>query len=66
MTQQGIYGYETAPFKNYLKTDLIYKFDWAFPKGISKEYDLNAMQEIKSYLDISAEKILFIYDEFDA
>lgn len=66
LTQQGIYGYETAPFKNYLKTDAIYKFDWAFPDGISKDYDLNAMQGIKSYLDVSAEKILFIYGEYDA
>jgi hypothetical protein len=66
LTQQGIYGYETAPFQKYLKTDTIYKFDWAFPKGVSKEYDLNAMQEIKSYLDVSAEKILFIYGEYDA
>ena len=66
LTQQGIYGYETAPFQKYLKTDTIYKFDWAFPKGVSKEYDLNAMQEIKSYLNVSAEKILFIYGEYDA
>ncbi|MEM5563789.1 S28 family serine protease [Psychroserpens sp. AS72] len=66
LTQQGIYGYETAPFKNYLNTDSIYKFDWAFPEGITKDYDLNAMKEIKSYLDISAEKILFIYGEYDA
>ncbi|MFD2916560.1 S28 family serine protease [Psychroserpens luteus] len=66
LTQQGIYGYETAPFKNYLNTEAIYKFDWAFPEGVTKDYDLNAMQGIKSYLDISAEKILFIYGEYDA
>ncbi|WP_298754507.1 S28 family serine protease [uncultured Psychroserpens sp.] len=66
LTQQGIYGYETAPFKNYLNTEEIYKFDWAFPDGISKAYDLKPMQDIKSYLDNSAEKILFIYGEYDA
>ena len=66
LTQQGIYGYETAPFQEYLKTDAIYKFDWAFPEGVTKGYDLKAMQDIKSYLDISAEKILFIYGEYDA
>ena len=66
LTQQGIYGYETAPFQEYLKTDAIYKFDWAFPEGVTKEYDLKAMQDIKSYLDVSAEKILFIYGEYDA
>jgi hypothetical protein len=66
LTQQGIYGYETAPFQKYLNTNSIYKFDWAFPEGITKDYDLTAMQEIKSYLDISAEKILFIYGEYDA
>lgn len=66
LTQQGIYGYETSPFKRYLNTESIYKFDWAFPEGVTKEYDLNPMKEIKSYLDISAEKILFIYGEYDA
>lgn len=66
LTEQGIYGYETEPFKEYLNTDKVYKFDWAFPEGISKAYNLKAMQDIKSYLDNSAEKILFIYGEYDA
>ncbi len=66
LTQQGIYGYETAPFKKYLQTEEVYKFDWAFPEGITIKYDLKPMQEIKSYLDDSAEKILFIYGEYDA
>ena len=66
LTEQGIYGYETAPFKKYLKTEEIYKFEWAFPEGITKEFDLKPMQEIKSFLDTSAEKMLFIYGEYDA
>jgi len=66
LTQQGIYGYETAPFKNYLNTEAIYKFDWAFPEGVSKSFELKPMQEIKSFLDNSAEKMLFIYGEYDA
>jgi hypothetical protein len=66
LTEQGIYGYETAPFKKYTGTDKIYDFQWAFPKGIEKEYNLKPMQEIKSFLDNSAEKMLFIYGEYDA
>ncbi|MFT6841398.1 MAG: hypothetical protein ACJASR_000158 [Psychroserpens sp.] len=66
LTQQGIYGYETTPFRKYLKTNTIYKFDWAFLKGVTKDYDLKAMQDIKSYLDISAEKILFIHGGYNA
>jgi hypothetical protein len=66
LTQQGIYGYETAPFKEYLNTDEIYKFEWAFPEGISKEYDLLPMQEVQTFLDNSAEDMLFIYGEYDA
>ncbi|WP_296383282.1 S28 family serine protease [Winogradskyella sp.] len=66
LTEQGIYGYETAPFKDYFGTDKIFKFDWAFPEGISKKFDLKPMQEIKSYLDNSAENMLFIYGEYDA
>ncbi|TYA58236.1 S28 family serine protease [Formosa maritima] len=66
LTQQGIYGYETAPFKQYLNTEEIYKFEWAFPEGISKEYDLKPMQEVQTFLDNSAEDMLFIYGEYDA
>lgn len=66
LTEQGIYGYETAPFKKYLNSEEIYKFDWAFPDGITKEYDYKPMQDIKAFLDTSAEKMLFIYGEYDA
>ena len=66
LTEQGIYGYETAPFKEYIGTDKIYDFQWAFPEGIEKEYDLKPMQEIKEFLDVKAEKMLFIYGEYDA
>ena len=66
LTEQGIYGYETAPFKKYLNTEEIYKFEWAFPDGITKEFNLKPMQEIKNFLDTSAEKMLFIYGEYDA
>jgi len=66
LTQQGIYGYETAPFKKYLNTEEVYKFDWAFPKNIAKPYDVKPMEKIKLFLDTSAEKMLFIYGEYDA
>ncbi len=66
LTEQGIYGYETAPFKKYMGTDEVYKFEWAFPDGITKAYNLKPMQEIKSFLDTSAKKMLFIYGEYDA
>lgn len=66
LTQQGIYGYETAPFKQYLNTEEIYKFEWAFPDGINKEFDPVPMQEIQIFLDNSAEDMLFIYGEYDA
>lgn len=66
LTEQGIYGYETAPFKKYFKTEEVYKFDWAFPDGITKDFNLKPMQDIKYFLDNSAEKMLFIYGEYDA
>lgn len=66
LTEQGIYGYETKPFKKYLKSDDVLKFEWAFPEGVSKNYNLKPMQEIKSFLDISATSMLFIYGEYDA
>ena len=66
LTEQGIYGYETMPFEKYLHTDKMYTFDWAFPEGITKAYDLKPMQRIKSFLDSKAEKMVFIYGEYDA
>ncbi|MFT4851065.1 MAG: hypothetical protein ACI83B_003629 [Sediminicola sp.] len=66
LTEQGIYGYQTAPFKKYFGTDEVLDFEWAFPEGISKEYKLEPMQRIKSFLDTSAKKMLFIYGEYDA
>jgi len=66
LTEQGIYGYETALFKEHIGTDKIYDFEWAFPEGISKVYDLKPMQKIKEFLDVKAEKMLFIYGEYDA
>ncbi|MFT4669969.1 MAG: hypothetical protein ACI9M9_001712 [Flavobacteriaceae bacterium] len=66
LTEQGIYGYQTAPFKKYFGADEVLDFEWAFPEGISKEYNLESMQRIKSFLDTSAKKMLFIYGEYDS
>ncbi|WP_406682676.1 aminopeptidase [Seonamhaeicola sp. MEBiC1930] len=66
LTEQGIYGYETKPFEKYFNSDEVLKFDWAFPEGVSKAYSPKPMQEIKSFLDNSAEKMIFIYGEYDA
>ena len=66
LTEQGIYGYQTAPFKKYFGEDEVYGFDWAFPEGISKQYNLEPMRRIKSFLDTSAKKMIFIYGEYDA
>ena len=65
LTEQGIYGYETASFKKYFNSEEVYKFDWAFPEGITKPYSNESMLKIKSFLDTSAEKMLFIYGEYD-
>jgi hypothetical protein len=66
LTEQGIYGYETAPFKKYLNSEDILKFDWAFPDGITKQYNAEPSRKIKSFLDTSANKMIFIYGEYDA
>lgn len=66
LTEEGIYGYETEPFKQYIGTDEVYKFDWAFPNGITKPFDPKPMQEVDYFLNNKAKKILFIYGEYDA
>ncbi len=66
LTEQGIYGYKTLPFEQYLHTDKMYTFDWAFPDGITKPFDFKPMQRVKTFLDLKAEKMLFIYGEYDS
>lgn len=66
LTEQGIYGYETAPFEKYMHTDKMYTFDWAFPTGTTKPFNYRPMQRLKLFLDTEAEKMLFIYGEHDA
>ena len=66
LTEQGIYGYKTNAFKNYFDNkSTVLDFEWAFPEGVSKSYNLKPMQDIKNYLDRKAEDIVFIYGEYD-
>lgn len=65
LTEMGIYGYKTQPFKKYLGNTTNYTFDFTAPKGTSPKFDKTAMQKVKNYLDNDAENMLFIVGGLD-
>ncbi len=65
LTQEGVYGYEVEPFKEYLSQKTTYLFDFAFPKGITKEFDPEPMAKVNTFIQKEAEKILFINGGMD-
>lgn len=64
LTQIGMYGYNTAPFSEFLG-DTVYTFDFTAPQGTNPEYEPGAMQDIREYLDFEAENMLFIVGGLD-
>ena len=65
LTEMGIYGYEYEPFKAYLSQQSDYKFDFAFPEGITQTFDPEPMRKLNDFIQNKAEKTLFIYGELD-
>jgi len=65
LTQIGMYGYRTQPFKEYLGDTTDYTFDFAAPEGIRTYFDTIAMQKVKYFLDNEASNMLFIIGGLD-
>jgi hypothetical protein len=65
LTEIGMYGYQTAPFKKYLGDTVNYTFDFTAPTGAKPVYDSLAMQRVKYFLDTDAKNMLFIVGGLD-
>jgi len=65
LTQIGMYSYETAPFKQYLNDEKDISFDFIFPNEPIRKFDPSSMIKINKWLQTDAEKMLFIYGEYD-
>ena len=65
LTEIGIYGYRTKPFKKYLGNVPDYTFDFTAPKGYAPVYNPQSMLKVKRFLDNDAKNILLIYGGLD-
>jgi len=65
LTEIGMYSYEIAPFKQYLSYDKDLTFDHIFPNEPKRIFDPSSMIAVNKWLQTDAEKMLFIYGEYD-
>lgn len=63
----GYYGYDTAPFKRYLKIKSAdgYLQTLFMPKGWTFTFDDNIYESMTEFIRTTDKKMLFIYGEFD-
>ena len=61
----GFYGYDIAPFKEYVSYTKNPTFEFTAPKGVSVEYNPEVMEEVDCFVRHKAENMLFVYGEND-
>jgi hypothetical protein len=65
LTELGMYSYEVAPFKKYINYDKDLTFDFTLPEGADGTFNPESMIAVNEWLQTKADKMLFIYGEFD-
>ncbi|PID62399.1 MAG: peptidase [Ignavibacteriae bacterium] len=66
LTEIGMYNYDIEPFKKYLKNyDKNLTFDHTFPNTKLPPFKAESMQKVNNWLQTDANKMLFIYGEYD-
>lgn len=60
-----MYSYEVAPFSKYISYEKDLTFDFTLPKGVKGDFNSSSMQAVNKWLQSDAEKMLFIYGEYD-
>jgi len=65
LTEIGMYGYQTEPFKEYLGQSADLNFEFTLPEGTTPEFQANKMQEVKNFLDTEAKNMFFIFGGLD-
>ncbi|MFA6401022.1 MAG: S28 family serine protease [Salinivirgaceae bacterium] len=65
LTEIGMYGYQTEPFKKYLGQSPDFTFEFTLPEGVEAKFQPTKMQEVKNFLDTEAKNMLFIVGGLD-
>lgn len=65
MTEIGYYGYDLKPYGSLIKTVHDHTFMFTIPPSLRKAYDYTKMEAVKMWLQSDAERMLFIYGEYD-
>ncbi len=65
LAEIGFYGYDIAPFKEYVSFTKNPTFNFTTPKGLNVEYNAVIMQDVDFFIRHKAENMLFIYGEND-
>lgn len=65
LTEIGMYSYEVAPFKKYINYDKDLTFDFTLPEGVDGTFNPESMIAVDQWLKTKADKMLFIYGEYD-
>jgi hypothetical protein len=65
LTEIGMYSYEVEPFKPYIQYENDLTFDHVFPNEPIREFNGESMIKVNKWLQTGAEKMLFIYGEWD-
>jgi predicted enzyme related to lactoylglutathione lyase len=65
MSEIGMYGYDTEPFKGLTSYTSDVIFDFTFPKGEQVVFNPEFMQRVDVFLRHYAKNMIFIYGEYD-
>ncbi|MCZ4696213.1 S28 family serine protease [Ancylomarina euxinus] len=65
LTEIGMYSYEVSPFSKYISYEKDLTFDFTLPKGVDGTFNPESMLAVNQWLQMDAEKMLFIYGEYD-
>ncbi len=66
LTEIGIYEYDIKPFEKYLKAyEKNLTFDHTFPHTKLPAFSVESMKKVNHWLQTDADKMLFIYGEYD-
>jgi len=65
LTEIGMYSYEVSPFSKYISYEKDLTFDFTLPEGANGTFNPESMIAVNQWLQADAEKMLFIYGEYD-
>jgi len=65
MTQTGMFGYRTKPFRKYLNDTSSINFGFTLPDSLELSFDPSAMQDVNTWLRKKGNHMIYLYGEHD-